>query len=107
MAGVRRVAIPSTFELAGRDWTVELVSASVINKLGGQQGILGLCIQHEAKILLRKSLKRQEMEHVFTHELSHAIAGTLGWEDLNNDEGKIDALGGMVHQYLKTQGEPI
>ena len=41
--------------------------------------------------------------HVFLHELVHAMACTVGLEDLNSNEGAIDALGNMLMQFLSTK----
>lgn len=86
------IAIPTSFELGGRKWKVVLIP---------ELDDLGNCDGHAATIRIRSGMEVEETHHTFYHELCHAFCFTLGWEELNADEGKIDALGGMLFQFLK------
>jgi len=57
----------------------------------------------ECVIRLKKGLKPETLQHTFYHELVHAMCFTLGLDKLNKDEGKVDALGGALYQYLKSK----
>jgi hypothetical protein len=91
------IAIPRTFELGGRTWQVEYREEPE----PGEPTTMGMCQSHEAMILLKEGMTPDETQHTFYHELCHAICYTLGWEKLNMDEDRIDALGGLIYQYLK------
>jgi hypothetical protein len=41
------------------------------------------------------------LNHTFYHELEHAFRATLGIPD--DDEGQVDARGGMLLQYLSSK----
>lgn len=89
--------IPESFRLANRKWTVRRTS-----KL--PKGVYGQTDPDTSEILLNSRIRRPALlEHTFLHELCHAIAMTLAWSKLNANEDKIDALAGMLHQYMKTQ----
>lgn len=87
--------IPKTFQLGGRTWTVKRRVRS--------KKWYGRTHQSECRIELSTYNKNEEEElHTFMHELLHAVAGTMGWEKLNNDEVKIDALAGLLVQAMQT-----
>jgi hypothetical protein len=92
------IAIPTRFRLGGRTWEVKLRDV-----VDDDVECLGLCDPDDAIIYLKSGLKHELLQHSFYHELSHAICFTLGWDELNEDEGKIDALAGMLYQYLSTK----
>ena len=92
------ISIPKKFKLGGRDWTVEFH-----HLLDNDHSVLGDTDADECVIRLRKNMKPDLLHHTFYHELCHAIAITLGWKKLNDDEDKIDSLGGILYQYLKTK----
>jgi len=91
------ITIPATFELGGRTWQVRLSNEPE----AGKPDTMGLCMSHEATILLQRGMTPEETQHTFYHELCHAICYTLGWDKLNEDEDRIDALGGLIYQFLK------
>jgi len=91
-----RVSIPARFTMMNRRWTVRLGTDL-------KKGVDGECRYEHAEIVLRPGMDKKYTEHTFLHELSHCIAGALGWETFNADEGKIDALGGALHQFLQTK----
>ena len=92
------IAIPKTFRLGGRTWTVRFEKI-----VGRDPDILGLCRTHDAEIIIKKGLKPETTQHTFYHELCHATFETLGWDDLSTDEGKVDALGGLLYQFLSSK----
>lgn len=66
------------------------------------ESVLGLCVTHDADILLVEGLRGDTMKAVFYHELHHAMFETLGWTKMSKDEGKVDAMGSLLYQYLQT-----
>jgi hypothetical protein len=91
------IAIPKRFELGGRTWTVELTA----NCPGEDDKTYGLCEPVECRIYIKAGMSQDATQHTFYHELCHALCFTLGWDKLNDDEGKIDALGSLLYQFLK------
>lgn len=94
-----RVAIPQKFKLGGRTWKVVVIDGL---EWKGEE-CLGLTLPNEAVIALDSGQSDECMHHTFYHELVHALCSTLGWGELNADEDKVDALGGLLLQYLKTK----
>lgn len=92
------IAIPARFRLGGRTW--EIKQPEVVDN---DPDCLGLCDPDDAIIYLKAGMKPELQQISFYHELGHAICFTLGWDELNEDEGKIDALAGMLYQYLSTK----
>lgn len=92
------ITIPNKFQLLGRSWTVEFK-----DKIDSKGKTLGQTDGDECTILLKRGMSPELTNHTFYHELAHAICFSLGWEKLNGDEGKIDALGGALLQYLKSK----
>lgn len=92
------ISIPIKFQLLGRTWTVQFV-----DKIDAKGKVLGETDGDDCVITLKQGLKPETLAHTFYHELAHAICFSLGWEKLNEDEGKIDALGSALFQYLKTK----
>jgi hypothetical protein len=86
--------IPRSFQLFGRTITI-------VNKpLGGET-----CAQWEARkdlITIDPDLPRELREHSCIHEAMHAWLDALGRDELSTDEGFVDGLAGLIHQYLKT-----
>lgn len=83
--------IPRTFQLGGRTWTV---------KRNVRMKDYGDCSGSKCLIRLSRKNKDDEEElHTFCHELGHAIEFTLGWKLSHR---KIDAIGGLLAQYMTT-----
>ena len=93
------IAIPVSFKLANRTWTVELVAEID----GSKEDTLGCCELHTATVSILNSLTKEQMEDVFFHEFIHAMKGTLGWVDDEENHGECDALGSLIHQMLQTK----
>lgn len=99
-----KTAIPQQFRLAGKTWHVrELSDKDIERHPDGGEDVFGLCLNGHSEILIRAGLPQQEREHTFLHELVHAMLYTLGWGRLNADEDRVDALAGMLHQFLQTK----
>lgn len=92
----RKFNIPKFFTLANHRWEVRY-GEDLPEDCDGE------CRHNKTEIVIRPGLSRQMEEHTFLHEFVHAVCFTLGWEKLNSDEGKVDALAGMFHQFLQTK----
>jgi hypothetical protein len=90
------ICIPLRFQLGGRNWKVEVVSLVL-----GETDVLGATDSDEAIIYLREGMTPEMLNHTFYHELEHAFRATLGIPD--DDEGQVDARGGMLLQYLSSK----
>jgi hypothetical protein len=100
------INIPVGFQLGGRNWTVRYVAPEHMrsrSKADADEHVLGMCITWDAEILIVQGLTAETTQHTFFHELCHAICETLGWDKMSQNEGKMDALGGMFLQFMKTQ----
>lgn len=97
--------IPRSFQLGGRTWQVRMVTEQYIAKRSDNddEPALGICCAWDAEILIVEGLKTETAQAVFYHELAHALFETLGWEKLSKNEGRVDAMGTMIHQFLQTQ----
>jgi hypothetical protein len=99
------IPVPTTFQLGGRTWEVLFISEEAMRTRSGADAgdtVLGLCVTWDAQILIVEGLKAETTQATFYHELAHAIFETLGWTKLSKDEGKVDAMGTMLLQYLHT-----
>lgn len=87
--------IPKTFRLGGRTWHV---------KRGVKmRKSLGKCHPFHCLIEISSNCRdKEEEKHTFLHELMHAIAYTMAWEKLFNDEEGIDGIASLLLQVLTT-----
>lgn len=92
------ICVPTSFSLAGRTWNV-----TYHDMLDNDPDLYGDCDGAECIIRLRKGQRPEVLQHTFYHEVTHAICYSLGWTELNEDEGKIDALANVLLQFLKTK----
>jgi len=93
--------IPKRFKLANRTWHV------VFRK---RMKDYGETLADDATIKLNVKLREPGREelllHTWLHELLHAASGTMGWNEVNDDEDRIDVLAGMLAQAMTTaEGE--
>lgn len=95
-----RTTIPTTFRVANRKWTV-------VFDPDLDEGCDGETRYEKAEVALRPGLDKTYTEHTFLHELVHVMFGALGWEDDNADEGAVDSLAGLIHQFLQTKSGNI
>lgn len=89
------MAIPKRFQLGGRTWIV---------KRGIKTKKWYGATEHSKCIIKLSTLNKSDEEelHTFLHELTHAIAGTMGWKKFNNDELKVDAFSSLLLQVTLT-----
>lgn len=90
------IVIPESFRLGGREWKVKFRQKM-------PKGTLGECHSDNCEIHLKKGMTGETLHHTFYHELCHAVAFTMGWSEFNGDEDKIDAVGGLLYQFLNTK----
>ena len=93
-----RTTIPTSFVLANRKWTVE-----VVDLIDNDPDVLGTCSLDEALITLKARADRSLLEDTFFHEFIHAVRGTLGHKDNKKNHAEVDAIGSMFHQFLQTK----
>lgn len=86
--------IPKSVVLGGRVWQIKR-NVRMKRRLGQTDGTH--CI-----IKLAAGQSPESEQHTYLHELLHAICFTMGWDKLNDNETKIDALAGMLLQALET-----
>ena len=84
-----RFKIPTTFQLAGVDWTVVQV-----------EGLedLGLTDRDQQLIQIQNEATRLTKEIAFWHEIVHAIKFTMGEDD--HSEVHTDAFAHLLHQVI-------
>ena len=92
------IKIPSKFSLGGRTWTVEFVDL-----IDDDVNVLGSTDSDQCLIQLKAGLVGELADHTFYHELVHAMFFTMGWSSANKSEGKVDALGNLLYQYLRSK----
>lgn len=72
-------------------------------KLVGKRKWFGQTNHNECEIKLSSRCKDdEELLHTFLHELTHAIAYAMGWNEFNDDEGKIDGFASLLMQTMVT-----
>jgi hypothetical protein len=87
--------IPKTFKLANRTYNVRLADSPIPCD--------GYTVFDDAQITLSQGMSRPLAEHTYLHEVVHCITNAMGRQDLNEDEGFVDAFSGLLHQILITQ----
>jgi hypothetical protein len=94
-SGEQFVNIPVTFKLANRRWHVRFKRMRKAH---------GKCSFDKARITLDPRLLDTPavLRHTFIHELLHATSWAMGWDAVNRDEDRIDALAGMLAQAFDT-----
>lgn len=89
--------IPKTFQLGGRTWRVKR------GVKGRNSKEYGRCSSSRCVIEITTKNKTEESEeHTFYHELAHAIGYTMAWKTLIKDEDTVDAVGGLLRQFITT-----
>lgn len=63
--------------------------------------ILGEIDYIEQVIKLEKGLNEDLKKEVLIHEILHGILEKLGFDDLNNDEQKVQSIASTLYQVLK------
>lgn len=92
--------IPKSFTVGGVEFHVKIVDRVEEDKLGQ-------CSCAEGEIQIAKTYWGRNqcpscMENTFCHELIHAILGTMGKEDLNEDECFVNTFAGFLTECVKT-----
>lgn len=101
---MKQLVVPKSYCLGGVKCTVELVpkiehdSMLVAADWDSEMNLIRLATH----LSNGKEKPGDKIGHDFCHELVHSMWDALGWEKLNDDEGKVDAMGRMLHQYLTT-----
>jgi len=91
--------IPTKFHLANRTFRVKWGEDEYMEAHGAD----GLMKLDKGLVLLRQGMSTEYTEHVFYHELAHAILEILGYDEDSDDERKVDQIGGILHQFLRTR----
>ena len=92
--------IPTSFRVAHRTWRVRFKR---MNHNHGKTDFNRGVITIDAGLRGNREL----LEHTWLHELLHACAGTMGWQRVNRDEDRIDALAALLVQALNTSSGVI
>lgn len=87
------ITIPSTFKLVNRTWRVQRKRMKSDH---------GRCNSDLAIIWLDDRLEGELLLHTFVHEVLHATSRAMGWDKVDRDESRIDALAGLLVQVFET-----
>lgn len=94
-----QIVIPTYFELFNRTYSVNEMSDKV--KSSGDQH--GYCDYDKAEIeIYLDDDNREFCDHVWFHELTHAILNSIGKHDLSSNEELVDQIGAALHHVFKT-----
>lgn len=99
---MRGLTIPDRFKIFARTFTVEEVPE--ITYEGVKR--LGECNFDDQVIKLRSDLGKDQKEHVFLHELTHAILSAMDSE-LYDNEPFVEVFSGLLHQALTTSEKDV
>lgn len=96
------IKIPTQFELFGQTIKVEWVE-----ELNDKSGAKGETRYRENKISLQKNNKafthlKSDAEVTYIHEVLHWVLNTLGEDEFNRDENRVDRLAHALHQVFVT-----
>ena len=91
--------IPRSFQLMGKKYNVRIIPESLWN----DENTVGLCSPQLREIIIKGGLKQEVQEHVFFHEVTHAILDAMGRDKLYTDEAFVDMFSGLLHQALTSQ----
>lgn len=89
--------LPIGFSCMGIDFNVARMP-----ELMKLSNCMGQTRQTESEVLVDASLTGDQMWHTYYHEIVHVILGSLGRQDLNQDEAFVDAVAGLFYQIQKT-----
>ena len=105
--------IPTEFTLVNRRWQVKLLNTEemqidvdendISRKRIKVRDIKGLTSMDAAIIWINTDRHKHptDLIHTYYHELVHAVLFAMGETD--HDEGKVDLMGGLLHQYVQTK----
>ena len=89
--------IPKSFKLGGVGYKVKM-----LKKLD-EHDSLGLTLTDAGSVKIKRDQARDRLEHTMCHELFHCLFEAAGREDLSSDEGLVDVMALLLHQYLESQ----
>lgn len=90
--------IPKRFQLMGHTYSVCIVP----DDQWMFDDDVGACDHERHQIFIRKSQNDSAKQHTFCHELTHAILGKMGEDELDEDEKFVDCFAGLLHQAWTT-----
>lgn len=105
--------IPTEFTLVNRQWQVKQLSSKDMQidvdendenrKRLKVKDVKGLTSMGAAIIWINtdRHVDPDDLLHTYYHELIHAFLFSMGETD--HDEGKVDLMGGLLHQYVQTK----
>lgn len=88
--------LPTEFQVANHTWRVRFKRMKKpYGKMDSKTRVvtLDVSLKDDDELLLQ----------TFIHELLHVCAGTMGWDRVNDDESRIDALASLLAQAWQTQ----
>ena len=97
-----RITIPTKFSLLGRTYSVRWATTSEL-KTKDWNGDDGFHSHEKAEIVIRPKLNIEYAEHVFLHEVVHALFEMTGKDKLSEDEELMDLMSGLLHQFLTSK----
>lgn len=89
--------IPVSFECMGTTFNVHRYP-----ELTKISNCMGQTRHNENEVLVDAALTGDQLWHTYYHEVIHVILGSLGRQDLNQDEAFVDAFAGLLYQIQKT-----
>ena len=95
------MSIPTSFELFGYTYKVELDQEiwDVDENFGEM-----MWLQKLIKLVpWSKTIKREQVEQTFYHELVHAILSDMGKVELSRDDEFVDLFAQLLYQYEKSR----
>lgn len=99
--------IPKSFTLLAKTINVKQASkkCTKLNKYGAYYSTLNKILLADSLIVDNQEIKlpKDNIEHTFLHEATHAILQAMGEDELNDNEKFVDTFSGLLHQVLTTQ----
>ena len=95
--------IPKKFKVGSIDYTVNMVEHCGINDDFGRWYPFGFIeiANQSGGYQVSESRKKQ----IFLHELTHAILGQMGKEELNDDESFVNTFSSFLSEAINTMEE--
>ena len=95
-SGRLKMKIPGSFQLLGKSYSVRIIP----EREWTESETWGVCSPEKRQIIIKGGLSRETTEHVYLHEVTHAILDAMGRDRLYADESFVDLLSGLFHQAL-------
>lgn len=100
---MKKLEIPKTFTLGGSEYSVEFVHDTPLRENPVAQINLPTGKVYISTVYKGNKCSSDYMEASFYHELIHGILDTLGKHELSDDEGLVEGMANLLHQYNKTK----